>query len=153
MEFGILGNLFATPEILSKENKKNTTEESSVPFDQEAENIRKSENRSAELKKTAMKRDFGQDQVTISKEAKLAFELERIIRQVHGAPDIRSDRLEVVREKIANGSLLIREVSEGIAEKINDRLAGDEMDSATPADLSEQRIQNTVGLIAKWFGL
>lgn len=151
MELAKLGDLFKTSEVVSRE-KKNTTEEPAVPFEEEAENIRRAENRSAALKKAALKREFGQDEVTISREAKIAFELERIIRRVRGAPDIRFDRLEAVKEKIANGSLLIREVSEEVAERIRERLSGREMNLLAPADFSEQRIQNTVGLIAKWFG-
>lgn len=151
MELAKLGDLFKISEVVSRE-KKNTTDEPSISFEEEAENIRRAENRSAALKKAALKREFGQDEVTISREAKIAFELERIIRRVRGAPDIRPDRLEVVKEKIANGGLLIREVSEEVAERIRERLSGREMDLLAPADFSEQRIQNAVGLIAKWFG-
>ena len=63
----------------------------------------------------------GQDSVSISKEAQQAQEMAQVLNTVRQAPDIRQDRVNEVKEKMARGeyanpdSVLLDRVAEKIA--------------------------------------
>jgi negative regulator of flagellin synthesis FlgM len=58
------------------------------------------------------------DKISISDEAKKAQQLEADLRLVKKAPDIREEKVEQARERLASGYYLKKEVVEKIAERI-----------------------------------
>jgi hypothetical protein len=59
-----------------------------------------------------------EDTVSISKEAKEAYKLVRIVKIVREAPDVRQDKLEKARRDLEKGLLFLDEVNRAIAEKL-----------------------------------
>jgi anti-sigma28 factor (negative regulator of flagellin synthesis) len=65
----------------------------------------------------------GRDSILISNEAKAAYMLQKITSIVKNAPDMRGEKIKELKDKILNGSLLMRDISEKIAERIRTQLA------------------------------
>jgi len=87
------------------------------------------------------------DSVIISQEAKTAYELERIVRIVRKAPDVRHERLAELRERMKNGGLVVKKVIEAVAERLRNRLMGKEEDKGLEILVSPE---STANAIADW---
>ncbi len=62
--------------------------------------------------------DSGEDRVTISEDAKKAYELLKMVDIVRGTPNIREEKISLLREKLKKGTLFSAEANDIIADNI-----------------------------------
>ncbi|MDI6794963.1 MAG: flagellar biosynthesis anti-sigma factor FlgM [bacterium] len=75
------------------------------------------------VKKNTVERESpGIDVVHISSEAKNLLKEEKIRNKVKAIPDIRMEKVEEAKEKLAQGVYLQKAIAEKIAEKLADRI-------------------------------
>lgn len=67
-------------------------------------------------------RSMGVDAVHISSEARSLLKEEKIRSKVEAVPDIRIEKVEEAKEKLAQGVYLQKVIAEKIAEKLADRI-------------------------------
>ncbi|MDI6703620.1 MAG: flagellar biosynthesis anti-sigma factor FlgM [bacterium] len=87
------------------------------------------------------------DSVTISREAKVAYEFERIVRIIRRTPDVRHERLAQLREKMKDGTLVIKKVIEAVAERLRNRLMDKKEESGMDLLIPPE---STANAIADW---
>lgn len=58
------------------------------------------------------------DTLSISEEAKEAYELVKIVKIIRETPDVRNDKMEEARREMESGSLFMNKVNEVIADKL-----------------------------------
>jgi hypothetical protein len=92
---------------------------------------------------------LGYDKVYISEEARTAFQIQNAAKIVVKAPDVREDRIKEVQESLREGVLLLRKVSEVVAERIRQKLAGENDNIITNAILNTDRITSLAQQIAE----
>lgn len=63
-------------------------------------------------------RGLGVDTLSISKEAREAYELVKIVKIIRETPDVRSDKVKEARREMEDGGLFMKKVNETIAERL-----------------------------------
>jgi len=119
MEAERIDNIIKVFEAYQKDKeKKEPTIAFSETLKKKPKNVEAGKTFSAETTGQEKEEGIKVDTLSLSKEAKEAYQLVKIVKIIREAPDVRSDKLEEARKEIESGRLFVNKVNEVIAEKL-----------------------------------